>query len=578
MSNHTLYGEVMEINEIKTRNDVAKVLKIPVKDLTYVLYVKGVDDLYKSFDIPKKSGGTRRINAPKKKLLFIQKRLSDILCEYQQQIYKTDSSKGKISHGFIKGKSFITNASVHRNKRFVINIDLEDFFDHFHFGRVRGYFIKNEYFKLPKDVATIIAQLTCYNGTLPQGAPTSPIITNLICNILDNRIAKLAKSYHMDYTRYVDDMTFSTNDKKFICIQNEFMEKLEIEINKAGFKINEKKTSVQYRNSRQEVTGVVVNKKLHVNREYYKTTRAMANSLYKNGKFTIDGEVGTINQLEGRFSFINQLEKYNNELVSNNDKHCFGTLNAREKDYSLFLFYKNFFINEKPMIITEGKTDVRYIKAALKNLWHEYPELIKKVDDNKYEYKINFLKKNRNNSYFLDIKKDGADTLNNIYRFYISKKNNKDKHYGYMEKFKTYSGQSSKNAVMILFDNELSDRNKPVSKFAKKNLNENQINELVEKTYIPLKDNLYLMVTPLIEGVDETDIEMFFDQETLGHIHEGRSFCKKDDYDTNKFYGKEIFSKYIMSNYKNIDFSGFKPMLDNIRKICIEYGGNNQET
>lgn len=80
-------------------------------------------------------------------------------------------------------------------------MDLENFFDSFHFGRVRGYFQKNNYYKLPFEVATIIAQLTCFHGKLPQGAPTSPIITNLICNIFDLRIIKLAKKYKLDYTR-----------------------------------------------------------------------------------------------------------------------------------------------------------------------------------------------------------------------------------------------------------------------------------------------------------------------------------------------------------------------------------------
>ena len=109
--------------------------------------------------------------------------------------------------------------------------------------------------------------MTCYQGKLPQGAPTSPIITNLICNIFDVRISKLAKKYRLDYTRYVDDLTFSTNNKEFLNIKNIFFEELEKEIINAGFNINKRKTRVQYRVSRQEVTGIVVNKKLHVSRD-----------------------------------------------------------------------------------------------------------------------------------------------------------------------------------------------------------------------------------------------------------------------------------------------------------------------
>lgn len=140
----------------------------------------------------------------------------------------------------------------------------------------------------------------------------------MICNIFDNRVLKLAKKYRLNYTRYADDLTFSTNDRKFLEIETKFFEELEKEVIKAGFRINSKKTRVQYRDSRQEVTGIIVNRKLHVSRDYYKKTRAMAYHLYKNGEYFIEKDAqGTINQLEGRFSFINQLEWYNNKLNLN---------------------------------------------------------------------------------------------------------------------------------------------------------------------------------------------------------------------------------------------------------------------
>ena len=105
----------------------------------------------------------------------------------------------------------------------------------------------------------------------------------------------------------------------------------------------------------------------------------MAHALYTEGKFLIEGEEGTIEQLEGRFSFINQLDKYNNKLDGN--VHESGSLNGREREYKHFLFYKYFFGNDKPLIVTEGKTDIRYIKSALKNLYKDYPKLICKKGD-----------------------------------------------------------------------------------------------------------------------------------------------------------------------------------------------------
>ena len=101
-------------------------------------------------------------------------------------------------------------------------MDLENFFDSIHFGRVKGYFHKNKHFELPDAIAGCLANLVCYNGRLPQGAPSSPVITNLICAIMDRRIAAVAKKYKMTYTRYADDLTFSTNLPSFIDKQTSF--------------------------------------------------------------------------------------------------------------------------------------------------------------------------------------------------------------------------------------------------------------------------------------------------------------------------------------------------------------------
>lgn len=102
----------------------------------------------------------------------------------------------------------------------------------------------------------------------------------------------------------------------------------------------------------------------------------MAHSLYKNGEFTIDGQPGTLQQLEGRFSFINHLNKYNNKL--DGKEHSFGSLAGREREFKRFLFYKYFYGNDVPIVVTEGETDVRYLKAALKSLYKDYPRLITK--------------------------------------------------------------------------------------------------------------------------------------------------------------------------------------------------------
>lgn len=212
-----------KFTNINNRNELADFLSIQRKTLTYLLYIEGIDDFYDEFYVPKKNFGFRKIKAPKTKLKYVQKKLAVALLNYQKEISENKKFIFKLSHGFEKGKSIITNAKVHRNKRYVINFDLEDFFDSFHFGRVKGFFEKNKYFKLSEEVALCIAQLTCYKGTLPQGAPTSPVITNLIAPILDFRLLKIAKKYKLDYTRYADDLTFSTNNIHFWILKMSFV-------------------------------------------------------------------------------------------------------------------------------------------------------------------------------------------------------------------------------------------------------------------------------------------------------------------------------------------------------------------
>lgn len=545
-----------KLKELQTREDLALYLTIPLQKLTYILYKSKPDSYYDTFEIPKKNGESRQIHAPSGDLKQLQKKLAQRLWDVYREFIEENEIQDNISHAFQKGKSIITNANIHRNKRYVLNLDLKDFFDHFHFGRVRGFFMKNKNFELPVEIATMIAQLTCYEGKLPQGAPTSPIITNLVCNILDMRLLKIAKKYRVVYTRYADDMTFSTNDKKFLENQENFMKSIKKEIESFGFEINDKKTRLLFCDSRQEVTGLVVNKKISVNREYCKRTRAMADAFYRRGIFEICGEEGSVNQLEGRFSFINQIDCYNNKN-DREQKHTFWTLNARERQYQKFLFFKYFYANTKPLIVTEGKTDIVYLRAALKKYYKEYPELIKKQDDN-FEFQVTFLRRSSRLKYFLGIQKDGADTMKNIYNFY-SGKNNAPKLYSW---FAQNSCKKSQNPVIFIFDNEqVSDR--PLKKF----LNHLNNKGLLESSnYNHIQDNLYILTNPLVNGKKECEIEDLFDDVVLSHTIAGKIFSRKET-DNEKYYGKAIFSQYVEWQYDSIDFSNFKPMLEDIKSI-----------
>lgn len=574
--------------DVENRDDLFERLGISKQLATYLLYGKGIDNCYSTFVIEKRNGDPRVINAPNKELKSVQKRLVNAIL-LQRSCNNQNGKSLKIAHAFEKNKSIITNAKVHRNKRFVLNVDLEDFFTSFHFGRVRGFFENDNTFKVPRKVATVIAQLTCYKGVLPQGAPSSPIITNLICRIMDLRILKLSKKFNLNYTRYADDLCFSTNDQKFLLDEQVFLSKLTREICKAGFKINSKKTRLQFRDSRQKVTGLVVNRKLNVPREFYKNTRAMANKLYANSEFTIDGKKGSIDQLEGRFAFINQIDRWNNSLeleqsITSNmlnyqklllrskyqNKEIFGRLNAREREYQKFLYYKYFYGNDKPIVVTEGKTDILYIKAALKNLYQSYPDLVERIG-NDYKFKVSFFKKSKNNKeiprikYFLNIPQDGADSMKNLYSFFSDKNSCYPNYLDYFQK--KYSSKPL-NPVIFIFDNEIENNKKPARNFVNHIKIRGALSELRDKQRLRIIGNLYMIVTPLVNSLKETDIESLFSSQTLEHKIDGKSFNRNGG---KEYYGKGIFAQYVSKNYENIDFTNFKPLLDNLNKVIIDY-------
>ncbi|MBQ5345023.1 MAG: retron Ec67 family RNA-directed DNA polymerase/endonuclease [Acidaminococcaceae bacterium] len=562
------------INDLKTRSELADYLGISRRRLTYILFIKTPDSYYQTFDIPKASGGVRNICAP----TGILKRLQTILAKRLWLKYVSDKVRNKIentniSHAFEKRKSIITNARIHRNKRYVINLDLENFFDSFHFGRVLGYFEKNKNFMLPHEVAVALTQLVCYQKHLPQGAPTSPIITNLICQILDFRLLKIAKKYKLNFTRYADDLTFSTNDKKFLDLKEHFFKEITTDILRAGFSVNNRKTRIEFKDSRQEVTGLTVNKKVSIKREYVQNTRAMAHHLYTQGHFSIDGQDGDISQLEGRFSFINQLDVYNNRLLLQFlkiDKNNDLKLNKREKEYQKFLFYKYFYANEKPLIVTEGKTDVLYLKAALQNLYARYPELIEKNDKGHFSYKIAFFNRSDKWERLFKFVKDGADSIKNLY-FCFSEKNNSS-FPNYFKYFLKLSNEKQKNSVILLFDNEIDSENKPLKKFLGVIKASNDAKDTLRTSYtlqlIP-DGKLFLVTNPLAVDKKESEIEDLFPVEVLNIKIEGKVFCRDDKFDKTKYYGKHIFSKYVYKNYKMINFTGFIPLLDVIRSITV---------
>lgn len=256
---------------ITSVSDIANLLEVPAGQLLYILYHK--KDNYRTFEIEKKSGKKRTINAPTGGLSILQAKLKPVI-EY---FYRPKKS----AHGFIKGKSIITNANMHTKKKFVVNIDLENYFESITFARVYGIF-KSKPFNFAHPAATVLAQLCTQNGKLPQGACTSPILANLASTSLDKQLTQLAGRKNISYSRYADDITFSFNQEKVTDIidKNEdgsyaISETIDNIISKNGFKINHEKFRVQTKNTRQSVTGLVVNEKVNIDRKYIRITRSM---------------------------------------------------------------------------------------------------------------------------------------------------------------------------------------------------------------------------------------------------------------------------------------------------------------
>jgi retron-type reverse transcriptase len=579
------------LRKIKTKHELAALLGVKASTLTYVLYVLKPSTQYTTFTIPKKTGGMRTILAPLDRLKGLQSALSELLQDCITEINKTKETRRKdgkfkstLSHGFVRERSIITNAMMHLNQKNVLNVDLKNFFDSFNFGRVRGFFIANNHFQLDPHIATVIAQIACYDNKLPQGSPCSPVITNLITHSLDIRLASLAKNNSCTYSRYADDITLSTREvdfpRKIMRESNgEYIagKKFKSEIERAGFELNNKKSRIQYKDSRQEVTGLVVNKKPNVKNEYWRTVRSQCHSLFNTGTFTKEVNkavvVGNINELEGKLNFIDQVDRHNRSRqkpplnpVYELAKHGHATkklLNGREKTFSRFLYYRLFYGNIKPTILCEGKTDNVYLKSAISMLAANYPKLAKqKSATEPYELLIRFLEYSKRTRFLLELY-GGTSYLREFIGAF-------DKHYNF------YKAPTPTNPVIIIVDND-SGFNAIDARL--KNIDSAQAypttlskQDFRKSEFVHVIHNLYVVIVPLSAGATEAAIEDLFDVSTLSKKVSGKSFNPKNENDNATQYGKEVFASKVVKAEKNsINFDGFRPLLESIVKCMNHY-------
>ena len=559
-----------KLRDAKTLKDVARILGKKPQTVSYLLYILPDAEKYRSFEIPKRNGGTRLINAPVDKLKGLQRRLANVLyscvAEIEKKIEK--SAPPPLAHGFARERSIFTNASVHRRRRYVLNLDLQDFFPSFNFGRVRGFFIKDNRFKLNEKVATVIAQIACHKNELPQGSPCSPIISNLLGHLLDVRLVQLAKKNQCSYSRYADDLTFSTNLKDFPVALAEPIRKdpphwrlsarLESEIRRAGFKINPGKTRMQWRGSRQVTTGLIVNEKVNVKSEYYRKARAICHSLFATGSYYIsdtETPVEGFNKIGGMLAHIHYIRDQADIRIESKKKveqkeEPTGAL----KLYKKFLFYKHFVALEKPLVMTEGKTDVIYLRQAIKKETSYHPQL-GWFDDGKFSSVVRFMRYSKNVHKILRLGGGTGDFKNFILDYATANNSLKVK--------------PPTHPVILLIDNDTGAR--CIFNVMKNNF-EIDISFETDRPFYHLRDNLYLIKTPPKGNDLKSQIEDLFDPKWLKFTIREKIFNLSNKKDPDRVYGKAIFAnEVVIPNAHMIDFSKFGILLDSIVAVLNDY-------
>jgi retron-type reverse transcriptase len=268
--------------QLETKADVCALLQIAESDLPKLMRPGTAPGApYVEFEIDKATGGKRQICAPKAVLKAAQRLILD---EILSKIPTHDAC-----HGFVPGRSILTNAAPHQGASVVVKMDLQDFFPSIHYRRVEGFF---HYCGYGDAVARTLAGLCTHRalleggrvawpGVMPQGAPTSPALANLLSTRLDKRLTGLSKGANATYTRYADDLTFSfkaepENLGRFLWWVDQIC-------SQEGFNENLRKRRVLRPNNQQRITGIVVNSGLFVPRKDRRRFRAILENCRRHG-------------------------------------------------------------------------------------------------------------------------------------------------------------------------------------------------------------------------------------------------------------------------------------------------------
>lgn len=261
-----------------------------------------IEKYYKKFQISKKNGKKRKILSPYTELKKIQKNILKLLYEKRVSIY---------AKAYTKGIGLVENVNLHCKYKYILKLDILDFFENISYVDI--YNIFREY-GFSSRVCGLLAHLTTYKDFLPQGAPTSPYLSNLVLRDFDYEIGNWCKKRNINYTRYSDDMTFSMNQ-----YNEEVIKEIRKILSRIGFKLNNNKICVINNSQQQRITGIVVNEKIQVDIKYRKKIRQ---EVYYIKKYGLDDHLKVINaekryylkSLYGRIMFVLAIDKENKEF------------------------------------------------------------------------------------------------------------------------------------------------------------------------------------------------------------------------------------------------------------------------
>lgn len=311
------YAENLYLHQVPIIFDQPHLAGLLGYDLEYVQILSNCEkDFYKEYKIPKRNGSMRVIHEPMPNLKEIQTWILDNIL-LSPGVLKAIAP---VVTAFVPHRSIIDNAKWHKGKKTVICMDLEDFFPSVDRKQVYYVFSGLGY---GNDVSGILAHLCTYDGALPQGAPTSPMLSNLVMARIDKMIYNFCVGNGITYTRYADDLTFSFNRKFDYGLLIGYVTMV---MDKAGYAINHEKTKVYHRNQSQNVTGIVVNEHLQVGKKYRKKIRQEIYYLQHFGLSEHHSRVGYpyspqsyLNHLLGKVNHVLHVNVNDQEMLSYRD-------------------------------------------------------------------------------------------------------------------------------------------------------------------------------------------------------------------------------------------------------------------